>query len=203
MVHNNPKERIVITPIIDPKEQFGPSSFDLRLGTEFKVFRKTKYGFIDPGEKKKEEDLERKWRELTEDIKIGRVSNMLILHPGEFALASTLEYIMLPDDIVGELHGRSSWGRLGLMIHATAGFVDPGFCGVLTYELVHAGSVPIYLYPGTRIGHITFTKIEPTSKPYKGKYLGITGVISSRLFEDKEFTVIRDLKEIEDAKKTR
>jgi dCTP deaminase len=182
----------VIAPLIDPLTQISSTSIDLRLGTRYKIFRKIRGARIDPAgdtvriKKNKQEGL-------IEDIRLKGPPESIVLHPSEFALASTLEYIRLPTDIVGELHGRSSWGKLGLIVHATAGFVHPGFHGVLTLELVNIGSIPITLYPGVRIAHIAFTRIDPTSLPYKGKYVASIEAKESELYYDKEMEKIRNL----------
>jgi dCTP deaminase len=113
-----------------------------------------------------------------------------VLHPGEFALASTLEFICLPDDIAGRLEGRSTWGRLGLQIHATAGFVDPGFRGSLTFELINSGKLPIKLSPGLRLGQICFFRVHEVQVNYKmkkrSKYADQTGVVPCKAPEEPE-----------------
>lgn len=113
------------------------------------------------------------------------------LHPGEFVLASTLEYFRLPDDLAGRIEGRSSWARLGLLVHATAGFVDPGFAGALTFELSNAGRLPIELTVGLRLGQVCFFQMsQPSLIPYwakhRRKYLGSPGVQGSRAQADPE-----------------
>jgi dCTP deaminase len=119
----------------------------------------------------------------------------IVLHPGEFALASTLEYICLPTTLAARLEGRSTWGRLGLQVHSTAGFVDPGFEGILTFELNNLGKLPLMLFAGIRIAQICFYTCAPTTIPYKripgAKYAEKTGSVSSMFFEDYEFAVIR------------
>ncbi len=174
--------KIIIEPL-DPEIQIQPSSVDLRLGNEFKVFRHMEKAFIDPFS----DDVEK----YTETIKI-KDGEQFILHPGEFVLACTLERIELPDDLVARVEGRSSLGRLALLIHATAGYVDPGFKGQLTLELSNVGKMPIALRPGMRICQISFEKLSsPAEKPYghpnrDSKYQNQKGATSSRIRFDKE-----------------
>jgi len=109
-----------------------------------------------------------------------------VMHPGEFVLASTLEYFRLPRDLAGRLEGRSSLGRLGLQVHATAGFVDPGFHGNLTFELINSGSLPVRIAPGFRLGQMCFFPVQNVQVPYEGKYAGSISAEASRIEEDSE-----------------
>lgn len=197
MLDEDSKHRIVLTPIIDSEQQFGPSSIDLRLGTRFKVVKNTRYTHMDPLDE--EEALRRSIAIYTEDVHV-RPLKYFVLHPGEFALGSTLEYIKLPNDIAARLEGRSTWGRLGLQIHSTAGFVDPGFSGSLTFELQNAGKVPIALYAGIRVAQISFYQSEESQIPYNKKkftkYGDKTGTVESKYGEDPEFSLFRKLKKI-------
>jgi dCTP deaminase len=191
----DPERRIVITPLIKPEEQFGPTSVDLRLGTDFQVVRRANITHLDlikePGE------IARDVRNSMEHIKV-KPTEPFILHPGEFALASTLEFVKIPLDLAARLEGRSTWGRLGLQIHATAGFVDPGFVGALTFELSNVNMVPLPLYPGVRIAQICFYQSTKTHLPYTKKrytkYSGKTGTASSAFFRDPEYQRIRQAK---------
>jgi dCTP deaminase len=140
--------RIVIDPYI--AEAVQPSSVDLHLDRRFRVFRNSRYPYIDVREPQPE---------LTELLEIGG-DEPFILHPGEFVLASTFERVALPDDIVARLDGKSSLGRLGLLIHSTAGFVDPGWDGNLTLELSNVANLPITLYDGMKIGQISFQRLS-------------------------------------------
>jgi dCTP deaminase len=140
--------RIVIDPFIPEAVQ--PSSVDLHLDRRFRVFRNSRYPFIDVREEQPE---------LTELVEIGG-DDPFILHPGEFVLGSTFERVALPDDIVARLDGKSSLGRLGLLIHSTAGFVDPGWDGNLTLELSNVANLPITLYDGMKIGQISFQRLS-------------------------------------------
>jgi dCTP deaminase len=140
--------RIVIDPYIPEAVQ--PSSVDLHLDRRFRVFRNSRYPYIDVREPQPE---------LTELLEIAG-DEPFILHPGEFVLGSTLERVGLPDDLVARLDGKSSLGRLGLLIHSTAGFVDPGWEGNLTLELSNVANLPITLYDGMKIGQISFQRLS-------------------------------------------
>ena len=140
-----------------------PSSVDLHLDRDFRVFRNNRYAFIDPREPQPD---------LTEVVTVDG-DEPFILHPGEFVLGQTVEWVELPADIVARLEGKSSLGRLGLLIHSTAGYVDPGWKGNLTLELSNVASLPIALYFGMRIGQISyFAMSSPVERPYGSKGLG-------------------------------
>lgn len=168
--------RIVIDPMLDGAIQ--PSSVDLRIDRYFRVFRNDTTPFIDP--KLPQEDL-------TEMVEVAD-GNAFILHPGEFVLGSTLERVAIADDLVGRLEGKSSMGRLGLLIHSTAGFVDAGWDGHLTLELSNVANLPIALYPGMKIGQISFLQMTtPAEHPYGStttgsKYQGQRGPTPSRYY---------------------
>ncbi|MBM3671450.1 MAG: dCTP deaminase [Actinobacteria bacterium] len=168
--------RIVIDPLMDDAIQ--PSSVDLRIDRFFRVFRNDSTPFIDP--KQPQEDL----TELVEVID----DRAFILHPNEFVLASTLERVQLPDDIVARLDGKSSLARLGLLTHVTAGFVDAGWDGHLTLELSNVATLPIALYPGMKIGQISFLRMTTAAEhPYGSgiagsKYQGQKGPTPSRYY---------------------
>ena len=140
--------RIVIDPYLPEAVQ--PSSVDLHLDRRFRVFKNSRYPYIDVREEQSE---------LTELVEIGG-DDPFILHPGEFVLGSTLERVALPNDVVARLDGKSSLGRLGLLIHSTAGFVDPGWDGNLTLELSNVANLPITLYDGMKIGQISFQRMS-------------------------------------------
>jgi dCTP deaminase len=140
-----------------------PSSVDLHLDREFRVFRNNRYPYI---------DVRQSQPELTDLVTIGD-DEPFILHPGEFVLGQTLEWVELPDDLVARLEGKSSLGRLGLLIHSTAGYVDPGWRGNLTLELSDVANLPIALYFGMKIGQISFYQMSsPVERPYGSKELG-------------------------------
>jgi dCTP deaminase len=140
--------RIVIDPYVPEAVQ--PSSVDLHLDRRFRVFRNSRYPYIDVREEQPE---------LTELVEIAD-DEPFILHPGEFVLGSTLERVELPNDLVARLEGKSSLGRLGLLIHSTAGYVDPGWEGNLTLELSNVANLPITLYDGMKIGQISFQRLS-------------------------------------------
>jgi dCTP deaminase len=168
--------RIIIDPLSGDAVQ--PSSVDLHVDRYFRVFRNDTTPFIDP--KQHQEDL-------TELVEVGE-DGAFILHPGEFVLGSTLERVALPDDLVARLEGKSSLGRLGLLIHSTAGFVDAGWDGHLTLELSNVANLPIALYPGMKIGQISFLRMTGAAEhPYGSattgsKYQGQRGPTPSRYY---------------------
>lgn len=193
LVDPDPERRIIITPLLKPEEQFGPTSVDLRLGTDFQVMARTNITHMDL--MKDPESLSREMQKHMQHVKV-KPTEPFILHPGEFALASTLEYVKVPLDLAARLEGRSTWGRLGLQIHATAGFVDPGFKGALTFELSNVSNIPLPLYPGVRISQICFFLSSTTNLPYGKKrytkYSGKTSTASSAFFKDPEYSRIRE-----------
>jgi dCTP deaminase len=196
LLDSDPERRIIITPLIHPEEQFGPTSVDVRLGTDFQVLRRSDLTHLDVI--KTPDILARDMQKWMTTVKVNP-TQPFVLHPGEFALASTLEYIRIPLDLAARLEGRSTWGRLGLQIHATAGFVDPGFSGALTFELSNVSTVPIQLYPGVRIGQLCFFQSVETRLPYGQKkltkYSGKMSTASSAFFKDPEYARIREAQE--------
>ena len=153
--------RIVIDPYLPDAVQ--PSSVDLHVGNRFRVFRNNRTAVIDPRVEQPE---------LTELVEING-DEPFVLHPGEFVLGATFERVALPDDLVARLEGRSSLGRLGLMIHSTAGYVDPGWEGTLTLELSNVANLPIKLYDGMKIGQISFQRLSsPVEMAYGDARLG-------------------------------
>ena len=155
-----------------------PSSVDVRLDKFFRVFENHKYSVIDPSMEQPD---------LTREV-IAEGDEPFILHPGEFVLASTYEVITLPDDIAGRLEGKSSLGRLGLLTHSTAGFIDPGFSGHITLELSNVANLPVKLCPGMKIGQLCLIKLSsPAEHPYGSekygsRYQGQRGPTASRSF---------------------
>jgi dCTP deaminase len=172
--------RIAIDPFDDELVQ--PSSVDVRVDRYFRVFRNARYPYI---------DVKRPMEELTELVEIDD-EEPFILHPGEFVLGSTLERVALPDDLVARLEGKSSLGRLGLLIHSTAGFIDPGWDGHVTLELSNVANLPITIYVGMKIGQLSFVQMtEPAETPYGAaalgsKYKGQTGPTPSRYWQNFE-----------------
>jgi dCTP deaminase len=150
---------------IDPWEQalVQPASVDLRLGDSFRVFHNHRASAI---------DLRDPPSGLTEEVVLS-AEESFVIHPGEFCLGRTLEWIELPDDIVARIEGKSSIGRLGLIVHATAGFCDPGWKGTLTLELNNLTRIPIKLYPGLQIAQLSFMALDrPALRPYGSPELG-------------------------------
>ncbi len=168
--------RVAVEPFDEAMIQ--PSSVDVRLDKFFRVFENHKYSVIDPSIEQSE---------LTREV-IAEDDEAFILHPGEFVLASTYEIITLPDDIAGRLEGKSSLGRLGLLTHSTAGFIDPGFSGHITLELSNVANLPVKLYPGMKIGQLCLIKLSsPAEHPYgsaiyASRYQGQRGPTPSRSF---------------------
>jgi dCTP deaminase len=153
--------RIQIDPFDDACVQ--PSSVDLHVDRQFRVFANSRYPYI---------DVRREMPDLTEMVEVAG-DEAFILHPGEFVLGSTIERVALPDDLVARLEGKSSLGRLGLLIHSTAGYVDPGWDGYLTLELSNVANLPIALYHGMKIGQISFFKMSSAvDRPYGSPELG-------------------------------
>jgi dCTP deaminase len=172
--------RIEIDPYDDSLLQ--PSSVDVRVDRLFRVFHNNRYPYI---------DVKQNQEELTELVTV-EGDHPFVLHPGEFVLGSTLERIRLPDDLVARLEGKSSLGRLGLLIHSTAGFIDPGWDGHVTLELSNVATLPITIYPGMKIGQISFMEMtEPAANPYGSsaigsKYKGQEGPTPSRYYKNFE-----------------
>ena len=153
--------RVVLDPW-DPT-MLQPSSVDVRLDKYFRLFDNHKYPYIDPAEDQPD---------LTHLVEV-ESGEPLILHPGEFVLGSIVETVTLPDDIAARVEGKSSLGRLGLLTHATAGFVDPGFSGHVTLELANVATLPIKLYPGMKIGQFCFFRLSsPSEHPYGSEKYG-------------------------------
>jgi dCTP deaminase len=153
--------RLVFDPYDESLVQ--PSSVDVRVDRSFRVFNNSRYPYI---------DVRKPMEELTELVSV-EDEEPFVLHPGEFVLGQTLEFVKLPPDLVARLEGKSSLGRLGLVIHSTAGFVDPGFEGNLTLELSNLANLPITIYHGMPIGQISFMQMDgPVDNPYGGEAAG-------------------------------
>jgi len=172
--------RIVIEPLGEDCIQ--PASVDIHLDRKMLVFRNSRRPYI---------DVRTDISDLTEMVEI-KGEQPFILHPGEFVLGSTLENIELPDDLVARLEGKSSLGRIGLLIHSTAGYVDPGWRGHLTLELSNVANLPITLYYGMKIGQLSYLALStPADNPYgspglKSKYQGQTEPTGSKIYQDFE-----------------
>lgn len=175
---------IQISPAPDLDAQLGACSLDLRLGHEFRIFERTRNAFIDP---RGEID----WESFTSVVTVEE-DEPFLMHPQELVLAATIEEITLPNDILGRLEGRSSLGRLGIIVHGTAPLFFPGFHGRAVMELGNIGPMPVALYAGMRICAFTFERLtSPSSRPYQGKYSGQSGPVGSRLQRDAENQVKR------------
>jgi dCTP deaminase len=158
------------------QEQLGTVGIDLRLSNEFRIFKTTHKPFIDLSEGSMDLDTEQLF------IKKGE---KFVLHPGEFVLGVTLEHIELPNDIAARLDGRSSLGRLGIIVHSTAGHIDPGWKGRLTLEISNIGKLPIALVPEMRFCHLMFEQVStPVEKTYHGKYFGNESPTASKIGQD-------------------
>ena len=170
--------RVQLDPI--DMNMIQPSSIDVRLDKFFRLFDNHKYPFIDPAEEQPD---------LTRAVEVS-ADEPFILHPGEFVLGSTFELVTLPDDIAARLEGKSSLGRLGLLTHSTAGFVDPGFSGHVTLELSNVATLPIKLWPGMKIGQLCFFRLTSASEnpygseKYGSRYQGQRGPTASRSFKN-------------------
>jgi dCTP deaminase len=168
--------------VFDPYEpqMVQPSSVDVRVDNRFRVFHNARYPYI---------DVRQPMEDLTELVEVAP-EGPFILHPGEFVLGQTLERVRLPDDLVARLEGKSSLGRLGLLIHSTAGFVDAGFEGNLTLELSNVANLPITIYQGMPIGQISFMRMDgPVERPYGSretgsKYQGQAEPTPSRFYQN-------------------
>jgi dCTP deaminase len=175
---------LVVEPLADVETQVQPASVDLRLGSEFLEFRRTNIPCIHPAS-------EREVSEYVSETYVER-GDEFVLHPGDFVLGTTIERVEIPPDLVAHVEGRSSLGRLAIVVHATAGLADPGYHGQITLELSNLGATPVALTPGMRISQVTFTELSsPAERPYGAergsKYQDQTGPQASRIGADPEF----------------
>jgi dCTP deaminase len=178
-------ERLIVMPLVR-RRQVGEASIDVRLGTRFRILRRTQESGLDP-RTATQSSVERGQEKVV--VKIG---DPLWLHPGQFVLGATLEYLRFPNDLAADVVGRSSWGRVGLLV-ATAVMVQPGYRGTLTLELVNHGDGPIALYPGSRIAQLVIHPVQgAVDKGYAGKYVGSAGPQVSHV--PKEQSEIRALR---------
>lgn len=170
-------------------ENIGPSSLDLRCGSHFKLYEHTKFPLLDPADPRTFENCSRM-------IEIKNPGEPFIIQPGDFALGVTLEKVTLPNDLVARVEGRSSLGRLGIIVHSTAGFVDPGFAGTITLEITNINRMPVALYPGMRVCQLAFeTLTSPAEVDYSQKktqkYQGQVFPEESRVCRDPEMIEIQ------------
>jgi dCTP deaminase len=175
---------LVIDPLSDPELQIQPASVDLRLGRSFLEFQHANIPYIHP-------DAEGEVDEYVEETTVPE-DGEYILHPGDFVLGSTKERVEIPADLIAHVEGRSSLGRLAVVVHATAGLCDPGYEGQITLELSNLGRAPVALTPGMRISQLTFTELKtPAERPYGeergSKYQGQSGPQASKIQGDREF----------------
>lgn len=171
---------LVVEPLENPELQIQPASIDLRLDNSFVAFRASRLPCIDP------RDIP---ADATERIEVAE-GDSFVLHPGDFVLGSTIERVKIPADLVARVEGRSSLGRLAIVVHATAGFIDPGFEGQITLELSNLGRTAVKLYPGMRVSQIVLHEMtSPALRPYGrergSKYQGQSGPVASRIGEDR------------------
>lgn len=172
-------QRLIVMPLVE-SGQIGEASVDVRLGTRFHLLRRTQDSGLDP-QTVAQSSVERGQEGMT--VPIGQP---LWLHPGQFVLGATLEYLRFPKDLAADVVGRSSWGRVGLLV-ATAVMIQPGYCGTLTLELVNHGDGPIALYPGSRIAQLVVSPVlQPSSISYAGKYMGSTGPEVSHIAKERD-----------------
>ena len=191
------KGDLVVEPLENMDTQIGPASLDLRLGDRIRVFKYSDHSLIDPqnfDDKLKYETVTKQGVKVFQheytDLYEG--SKPFIIHPHDFILGSTLEKIRIPYDIGAKLEGRSSLGRFGLMVHSTAGWIDPGFEGHITLEITNIGKVPVKVYPGMRVAQLVFEMLSsPSEIPYdkrkQSKYRREKGATESRIGQDAEF----------------
>lgn len=175
-------KRVQITPVPDWKTQLGSCALDLRLGFRYRVFDHSRTPYIDPQDSKTLVNI-------TTEIRVKK-GEAFTLHPGEFILAVTEEHICMPDDLAGRLEGRSSIGRLGVVVHSTAATIDAGFQGNITLELANMGRIPVMLYPGMRICSVSFEQLSsPADTPYykkkNAKYAGQKSPEASKIAQER------------------
>jgi dCTP deaminase len=178
-----------VTPILDLEKQLGTASLDVRLGDEFIAMHRAELACLDP------RDAAEMLKRIPQYQYKGRVrpfsGNAIVLHPGQLIIGTTLEYFKMPLDVMGYVIGRSSWGRLGLIV-ATATFIDPGFRGVIVLELVNDGEIPLALYPGIRIAQLVFQKLDRAVKEYAGKYAIQTRPMFSEVLRERDLHLFTD-----------
>lgn len=197
LYHPDATDRLVVTPLLDFERQVSKAAVDVRLGSEFAVLRQTRLAglMVDPASTKRRMGVSREVEETVETtyVPLGAV---FVLHPSQFVLTATLEYVSMPRSLMAYVIGRSSWGRLGLNI-ATATMVAPGFRGAITFEMVNLGTVPIGLYPGTRIAQLvihSLAQAESEADSYGqvgSKYIVPVGPEFSKIGDDADWELIR------------
>lgn len=194
-------EQLVVTPLIDPDHRVQDATIDLRLGTEFIVTKRSKITSLDPLEERESQGS--KILEYQEKIHVN-IGSRFILHPHQFVLGGTFEYLKMPVDMLAYVLGRSSWGRVGLVI-ATATVVHPSYAGIITLELTNVGDTPIALYPGIRVAQLAFHQIFMTNeekrikwekaRKEKTKYQASVGPQFSKFYDDDDLDMVEEIKE--------
>lgn len=194
----SPEGRLVVVPLLDPT-QVGDGTVDLRLGTEFILSKRIRFAGLDVMEEgdtmgERLRLFKERLMDYQERVQL-QVGGSITLHPQQFALGSSLEYVRLSKDLAGYVLGRSSWGRMGLVI-ATATMIHPSFAGSITLELANIGDAPITLYPGIRIAQIALHYAGPPSEEVSkpSKYSGLTGPDVTRIYEDEDWELIEGLR---------
>lgn len=184
-----PEKRITITPLLDINEQLAGNSLDVRLGCYFITQRRANIAGIDP----EQDSLEQQRVEILEETYVP-VGHHFVLHPRQFAVGATLEYVAIPSDLTAQVIGKSSWGRKGLVI-ATAVGIHAWYRGVIVLELANVGEIPLLLYPGMRVAHLFFyeTKALDVSKADASNYIGATRPDAGRVSLDPEIRYLRDV----------
>lgn len=184
---------IKVDPLLDPELQIQPASIDLRLGHDFLIFNRTQTALIDPMDPASFEKIS--------SLVHREEEQPFIVHPGEFILGTTLERLEVADDLVGQLDGRSSLGRMGIIIHSTAGFIDPGYAGHVTLEISNLNNIAVALYPGMRICQLSFTLLSgavqyPYAQHRASKYQEQSLPTMSRIYDDPEFVARRESRQL-------
>lgn len=182
-------DRLIVTPLLS-RDQLKGGSVDVRLGQEFILMKRSAKGPIDPLE------MAHDPQDYQERVRVP-IGDKMILHPNQLVLGVTFEFLQVPRDLMAYVIGRSSWGRLGLVV-ATAIMVSPGYRGSLTLELANLGDTPVYLYPGTRVAQLVFhtlTEVEAAYPDQGGKYTGPVGPEFSKLSLDRDWSVIRSFRQ--------
>ena len=173
-------KELVVEPLGDPEKQIRPAGIDLRLGNDFRIFKVSATPFI---------DIRNKPEDYTEEVNVSD-DQPFIIHPGEFVLGGIKEYIKMPSTLMGSVDGRSSLGRLGIVIHATSSSINPGWEGMFVLEITNIGKMPVALYPGTRIAELTLHRLtSPPERCYDKrndtKYQAQKGVTETRIHCEK------------------
>jgi len=187
----DPHKRLVVSPLINLESQMRAGALDVRLGCKFITAKKSKLHSLDPFD----QDTRLQIGKAQNEVYVG-FGDSFTLHPRQFAIAGSLEYVKMPADVGAYLIGRSSWGRLGLVV-ATATLIGPGYCGIITFEMVNLGEVPLVLRPGVRVAQMVFHEYKSVeSKPYAksvqgGKYYAATEPDFTRIYEDTDWETQR------------